>query len=145
MKKLAYAGLTLAGFLLNFICVAICVCLCGLVAKYIEKWKILYVVVPMLVCAGIGAIYRIIRRAIRRMHMKTTVCSLICHGIPILCGVIGVAVGLSGKLEDPAATIFSAIGGLVVFAAAVFSGLFGTAFDKLFDRTPENHGSSGGI
>lgn len=132
---LGYAGITLAGFLLNFVCIGICVGIFALVVSYLESWVVLYVFSPLLVCAGIGAIHRIFRRVIRgKLHMKTTVYSLVSHGIPLICGIVGIILGISGTLQ-PENRFYGFIIGLAVFVEAMFCGLFATGLDRLFNSS----------
>ena len=134
-KVLGYAGITFAGFLLNFVCIGICVGIIALVVEYLESWVVLYVFPPLLICAGIGAIHRIFRRTIRgRLHMKTTVYSLVSHGIPMIGGVVGIILGISGTLQTQI-RFYCFIIGLAVFVEAMFCGLFGVTFDRLFNSS----------
>ena len=134
-NHLGYAGLTLAGFLLNFVCIGVCVGIIALVVKYLEGWLILYILSPLLVCAGIGAIHRLIRRVIRgRLHMKTTVYSFVSHGIPIIGGFAAVILALSVTMQS-FNNLYCCLAGLAFFVEGMFGGLFAVSLDKLFNSS----------
>lgn len=137
MKKLGYAGITAAGFLTTIASVAAGAGLIGLIVNYLEEWIVLYMIGPLIICAAAGMVHRAFRRVIRRkLHMKTTVYSLVCHGVPILCGIVGVVLG-AGEYLEPEPRAYTFIAGIVMFVAGSLGGLFATALDRFFDGGPE--------
>lgn len=130
MEKLKYAGLSIAGFLLDLVCAA---AVTGVLLLTQEMIGLLFIG-GLLLCAGAGAVFRLIRRFIRgNLHKKTTVYSLISVLLPIVLGIVGIALGANGAFGIAVVNSWCFLGGAVLLVSSIFAGLFGSTFDKLFN------------
>lgn len=130
MEKLKYAGLSIAGFLLDLVCAA---AVTGVLLLTQEMIGLLFIG-GLLLCAGAGAVFRLIRRFIRgKLHKKTTVYSLISVLLPIVLGIVGIALGANGAFGIAVVNSWCFLGGAVLLVSSIFAGLFGSTFDKLFN------------
>lgn len=130
MNKWKYAGLSLAGFLLNIACAA---AILGILLLTQEMIGLLFIG-GLALSAGAGALLRLLRRVIRsKLHAKTTVFSLVSILLPVVLGITGTILGSNGAFSAVVDS-WLFLGGAVLLVSAIFAGLFGSTFDKLFNN-----------
>lgn len=130
MNKWKYAGLSLAGFLLNIACAA---AILGVLLLTQEMIGLLFIG-GLALSAGAGALLRLLRRVIRsKLHAKTTVFSLVSILLPVVLGITSMILGSNGAFSAVVDSWFF-LGGAVLLVSAIFAGLFGSTFDKLFNN-----------
>ncbi len=131
MNKWKYAGLSLAGFLLNIACAAATLAVLLLTQEMIG----LLFIGGLALSAGAGALLRLLRRVIRGgLHTKTTVFSLISVLLPVVLGITGMILGSNGAFSADVVNSWFFLAGAVLLVSAIFTGLFGSTFDKLFNN-----------
>ena len=131
MNKWKYAGLSLAGFLLNIVCAAATLAVLLLTQEMIG----LLFIGGLALSAGAGALLRLLRRVIRGgLHTKTTVFSLISVLLPVVLGITGMILGSNGAFSADVVNSWFFLAGAVLLVSAIFTGLFGSTFDKLFNN-----------
>ena len=131
MNKWKYAGLSLAGFLLNIVCAAATLAVLLLTQEMIG----LLFIGGLALSAGAGALLRLLRRVIRGgLHTKTTVFSLISILLPVVLGITGMILGSNGAFSADVVNSWFFLSGAVLLVSAIFMGLFGSTFDKLFNN-----------
>ena len=131
MNKWKYAGLSLAGFLLTIACAAATL---G-VLRLTQEMRGLLFIGGLALSAGAGALLRLLRRVIRGgLHTKTTVFSLISVLLPVVLGITGMILGSNGAFSADVVNSWFFLSGAVLPVSAIFTGLFGSTFDKLFNN-----------
>lgn len=131
MNKWKYAGLSFAGFLLNIACAAATLAVLLLTQEMIG----LLFIGGLALSAGAGALLRLLRRVIRGgLHTKTTVFSLISVLLPVVLGITGMILGSNGAFSADVVNSWFFLAGAVLLVSAIFTGLFGSTFDKLFNN-----------
>lgn len=140
--KLKYFGISLAGFLLNFVGIAAAVGIYSLIVKFLEECVPLYILGGLLVCAGAGAVHGLFRRIIReKMQMKTLRYTLTTCVLPTLAGVIVIIlcfIGVFGNLNHGWGNITIFLYSLPVTVVTIMGGLFGIIFDNIFQAKASN-------
>lgn len=142
MNKLKYAGLIIAGILVNVASTIVCSWFFQLFFTQLKEFAIFGLLAVLIICGAFGFVHALFKKLIRnKLRMKTMVYSLLALLLPFIAGVAGFIVVNVMAANDVWGNQFPAEAGaswllwtIMFTVSAALGALFARMFDVVFLR-----------
>ena len=142
MNKLKFAGLIIAGILVNVASTIVCSWFFQLFFTQLKDFAIFGLLAVLIICGAFGFVHALFKKLIRKkLRMKTMVYSLLALLLPFIAGVAGFIVVNVMAANDVWGNQFSAEAGaswllwtIMFTVSAALGALFARTFDVVFLR-----------